>query len=240
MKKYIYILFCIVIFIAIANCDSNSTNENKTTVDSNNTNISKDETTVDSNGTSIGEDKVTSENRSNKMADDFVNMSVSELKEHHALIKTQFGEIELEFYPDTAPGHVKNFLKLASTGFYDDTTFHRVIRGFMIQGGDPNTKDDDPTNDGYGGPGYSIKAEFSDISHKRGILSMARSQDPDSAGSQFFIMQATQTQLDGQYSVFGNVVKGLEIVDKIVSVKADANDRPIEDVKMKVEIFKVK
>jgi len=105
-----------------------------------------------------------------------------------AILETNLGEIEIAFYPDKAPGHVKNFETLAKKGFYNGTKFHRVIPGFMIQGGDPNSKDADRGNDGQGGPGYSIKAEFNDISHVRGIVSMARSNDPDSGGSQFFIV----------------------------------------------------
>jgi peptidyl-prolyl cis-trans isomerase B (cyclophilin B) len=165
-------------------------------------------------------------------------MSQEELEDYKAIIKTEFGEIHLEFFPEVAPNHVKNFLKLASSDFYDGTTFHRVIPGFMIQGGDPNSKDDDPTNDGTGGPGYTIDAEFSDVPHKRGILSMARSRDPNSAGSQFFIVQQDAPHLDGQYTVFGRVTDGLDIVDKIVNVERDRRNRPIEDIVMNVEVKK--
>ncbi len=167
----------------------------------------------------------------------FDNLSVEELKQYKVVISTDYGDIHLEFFPEVAPNHVKNFLNLASSGFYDGTTFHRVIPQFMIQGGDPNTKDDDPSNDGMGGPGYTIDAEFSDISHERGILSMARASDPDSAGSQFFIMQDDAPHLDGKYSVFGKVTKGLDVVDEIAYVKRDLRDRPLEDVEMQVRVY---
>ena len=153
-----------------------------------------------------------------------------------AVIETNLGTIVIQLFPDVAPGHVENFVKLAQDGFYDGTTFHRVIPGFMIQGGDPNSKDDDRSNDGQGGPGYTINAEFNDKPHKRGILSMARAQDPNSAGSQFFIVVADSNFLDGQYTVFGEVIEGMEVADKIVSVEKDGNDNPREKVTMKVTI----
>jgi peptidyl-prolyl cis-trans isomerase B (cyclophilin B) len=149
-----------------------------------------------------------------------------------AVIETRFGEIVLEFFPDVAPKHVENFKKLASEGFYDGSTFHRVIPGFVIQGGDPNSKDDDRNNDGTGGPGYMIDAEFNERNHLRGTLSMARSSDPNSAGSQFFICVKPQPARDGKYTVFGQVIEGMYAVDKIVSVKRDPRDNPIEPVPM--------
>ena len=150
-----------------------------------------------------------------------------------AVIETRLGDIELELQNDIAPGHVKNFKDLAGKGFYDGTTFHRVIPGFMIQGGDPNTKSDDRSTHGMGGPGYTIKAEFSSTPHTRGVLSMARSQDPDSAGSQFFVVVKDSSFLDNQYTVFGRVTKGMDVVDKIVSVPRDSKDNPDEKVEMK-------
>ena len=153
-----------------------------------------------------------------------------------AVIETNFGNIVIQLFPDVAPGHVENFVKLAQDGFYDGTTFHRVIPDFMIQGGDPNSKDEDRSNDGQGGPGYTINAEFSDAPHKRGILSMARAQDPNSAGSQFFIVVKDSNFLDGQYTVFGEVIEGMDVADKIVNVKRDGNDNPLEKVTMKVTI----
>lgn len=154
-------------------------------------------------------------------------------REPVAILDTTQGEIVLRFFPDLAPKHVESFLAHCQSGYYTDTTFHRVIPGFMIQGGDPNSKDDDPHNDGYGGyssagPGTNLPAEFSDRHHGRGILSMARSTDPNSAGSQFFICVADANMLDGQYSVFGQVVTGMDVVDAIVNVPRDANDRPLE------------
>src|SRR5689334_13582120 len=129
-----------------------------------------------------------------------------------AVIKTKFGDMEMRFYPDLAPKHVENFIKLAKSGFYNGTIFHRVIPGFMIQGGDPNTKDTLKKDIyGQGGPGYAVKAEFSDIPHKRGIVSMARAADPDSAGSQFFIVVEDSRFLDRKYSVFGEVTKGIGV-----------------------------
>jgi peptidyl-prolyl cis-trans isomerase B (cyclophilin B) len=156
-----------------------------------------------------------------------------------AVIETRLGEIELEFLPDKAPGHVKNFLDLARKGTYDGTLFHRVIPGFMIQGGDPATKDPNLPREshGVGGPGYTIKAEFNDTPHKRGILSMARAQSPDSAGSQFFICVADSAFLDRQYTAFGRVVRGIEVADKIVGSARDARDNPKERIEMKVRLL---
>src|ERR1700748_3376841 len=131
-----------------------------------------------------------------------------------AIITTNLGEMTLEFWPDVAPGHVKNFIDLAKKGFYDGTCFHRVIRDFMIQGGDPLTKD--PNREdmwGTGDPGYKIKAEFNDRSHKRGVLSMARSNHPDSAGSQFFICHGNPAFLDRQYTAFGKLIKGDDVLE---------------------------
>lgn len=142
------------------------------------------------------------------------------------------GEIMLRFYSDVAPGHVKNFIKLAQERFYDGTTFHRVIPGFMIQGGDPNSKGADRSTHGMGGPGHRLKAEFNSRPHKRGVLSMARSNDPDSAGSQFFICVADSHFLDWKYTAFGEVVSGMEVADKIVNMKRDGRDNPLERVEM--------
>jgi peptidyl-prolyl cis-trans isomerase B (cyclophilin B) len=157
-----------------------------------------------------------------------------------ATIETKFGNITLKFFPDVAPGHVNNFIELAKKGFYDGTTFHRVIPGFMIQGGDPNTKNPDKGMHGMGGPGYTIKAEFNVKPHKRGTLSMARAQSPDSAGSQFFICVKDSPFLDRQYTVFGEVESGMEAVDKIVSQPRDPRDNPNERIEMKVKIVEGK
>jgi len=147
-------------------------------------------------------------------------------------IETNFGKISFKLLPELAPETVRNFEKLAKDGFYDGTLFHRVIPGFMIQGGDPNTKTDNKSSWGTGGPGYNIKAEFSSRSHLRGIVSMARSQDPDSAGSQFYIVTADSTFLDKQYTVFGEVTEGMDVADKIVNLERDGNDCPLEKTQM--------
>jgi len=166
----------------------------------------------------------------------FTPEEIKKMSETKAIIETKFGSITLKFFPDVAPGHVKNFIDLAKKGFYDGTTFHRVIPGFMIQGGDPNSKNPDKRMHGTGGPGYTIKAEFSDRPHKRGTLSMARAASPDSAGSQFFICVKDSSFLDRQYTVFGEVVSGLETVDKIVSQARDQADNPNDRIEMKVKI----
>ncbi len=170
----------------------------------------------------------------------FTPQEIKKMSETSAMIETKFGNITLKFFPDVAPGHVKNFIDLAKKGFYDGTTFHRVIPGFMIQGGDPNTRNPDRRTHGLGGPGYTIKAEFNNRPHKRGILSMARAMNPDSAGSQFFICVKDAPFLDRQYTVFGEVVSGMDVADKIVSQPRDQNDNPIDRIEMKVKIVEPK
>ena len=159
--------------------------------------------------------------------------------EPHGLvvIETSMGEISIQLADDKAPKHAANFRKLAKEGFYAGTTFHRVISGFMIQGGDPNSKDEDRSNDGLGGPKYNIDAEIG-LLHDRGVIAAARQGDPvnperKSNGSQFYITVAEAHFLDGQYSVFGKVVKGMEVVDKIVAVPRDRNDNPLQKVIIK-------
>jgi peptidyl-prolyl cis-trans isomerase B (cyclophilin B) len=133
-----------------------------------------------------------------------------------AVIKTSEGEMVVQFWTDAAPKTIENFKKLAREGFYDGTIFHRIVKGFMIQGGDPNSKDPAKENSyGEGGPSYKIKAEFNDHSHQRGVISMARSSDPDSAGSQFFICLAPVPRLDHQYTTFGKLIKGTDVLEKI-------------------------
>ncbi len=149
-----------------------------------------------------------------------------------AIIETNLGIIVFKLLPDLAPESVRNFEKLARDGFYNGTLFHRVIPGFMIQGGDPNTKRENKSTWGMGGPGHTIKAEFSSRSHHRGIVSMARAQDPNSAGSQFFIVTTDSTFLDRQYTVFGEVIEGMDVADKIVNLQRDRNDCPLEEAKM--------
>lgn len=165
--------------------------------------------------------------------------SVEKTIEPHGLvvIETSMGEINILLADDKAPKHAANFRKLAKEGFYTGTTFHRVIPGFMIQGGDPNSKDDDRSNDGLGGPNYTIDAEIG-LLHERGVIAAARQGDPvnperKSNGGQFYITVAAAHFLDGQYSVFGKVTKGMEVVDKIVTVPRDRNDNPIQKVVIK-------
>jgi peptidyl-prolyl cis-trans isomerase B (cyclophilin B) len=161
--------------------------------------------------------------------------AVSEPKEV-AVLKTSEGEMVAEFWPDVAPKTVENFKKLAKSGFYDGTAFHRILKGFMAQGGDPLTKD--PSKEaawGTGDPGYKIKAEFNKKLHERGVLSMARSSDPDSAGSQFFICFGPASQLDGKYTAFGKIIKGDAVLDKLANVpvtrsSSGENSKPVNRV----------
>lgn len=144
-------------------------------------------------------------------------------------IKTGFGDITIELFSDDVPKTVENFKKLANMGFYDGLIFHRIVPGFVIQGGDPYTKDTSNKDKwGTGGPGWNVKAEFNKNTHSRGILSMARSQDPNSAGSQFFIVLKDSKSLDGKYTVFGRVTSGMDTVDKIAALRTDTSDAPID------------
>ena len=155
------------------------------------------------------------------------------------LLKTKFGDMEIVLFPDLAPKHVESFLKLTKSGFYNGTIFHRILPGFMIQGGDPLTKDPANRNKyGTGGPGYTVPAEFGKVVHEKGILSAARTQDPNSAGSQFFIMVDKAPHLDGQYTVFGEVVKGVEVAETIVNQPRDLRDNPVERIEMTIEVMK--
>lgn len=155
------------------------------------------------------------------------SMTQSQSSPEVAIINTTEGTMVVQFWTDAAPNTIANFKKLANSGFYDGTCFHRVIKGFMIQGGDPLTKD--PAKEdmwGTGGPGYQIKAEFNDHSHVRGVISMARSQDPDSAGSQFFICHGNPAFLDHQYTTFGKLIKGDDVLEKIATTPTHPQDRP--------------
>ncbi len=145
--------------------------------------------------------------------------------EYLVTLKTEAGDVHVELWPDVAPNHARSFIALAQAGFYDGLIFHRVIPGFMIQGGCPK-------GNGTGGPGYCVKAEFNERPHKRGVLSMARAQPPDSAGSQFFVCVAEASFLDNKYTAFGMVTDGMKVVDKIVGAKRNAMDRPLEPVKI--------
>jgi peptidyl-prolyl cis-trans isomerase B (cyclophilin B) len=162
-----------------------------------------------------------------------VDLGSLDLGKTRVVLVTNLGEMTLSFRPDKAPRHVENFLKLCKSGFYDGTKFHRVIRDFMIQGGDPNTKDDSkPDSWGQGGPGYAVDAEFNDVRHVRGTLSMARSNDPNSAGSQFFVVHKDAPHLDGKYTAFGNIEKGADTLDRIANVAVGGPQRstPVEPV----------
>ena len=162
---------------------------------------------------------------------------VDDEKAPRVTIKTKFGEMELVLFPALAPRHVESFVSLAQKGFYNGTIFHRVITGFMIQGGDPHTKDPSKREaHGTGGPGYTLPAEFSKIRHEPGIVSAARTADPNSAGSQFFIMVGTAPHLDGQYTVFGEVVSGMDVANEIVRQPRDHRDNPLERIEITVEV----
>jgi peptidyl-prolyl cis-trans isomerase B (cyclophilin B) len=161
-----------------------------------------------------------------KKYDKPADMKIDPKKTYTATIDTSEGKIVAQLFPDKAPQTVNSFVFLAKEHFYDGVPFHRIIKGFMIQGGDP-------TGTGTGGPGYNLKAEFNDTKHVKGILSMARALDPDSAGSQFFIMHGTSPHLDNKYTVFGKVTEGLDVVDKIATTAVDGNDRPVKPITIK-------
>ncbi len=155
-------------------------------------------------------------------AEEKKDASPAQTKDEVAVIKTSEGEMVAEFWKDAAPETIENFKKLARAGFYDGTTFHRIVKGFMIQGGDPLSKDSSKEESyGSGGPGYTVKAEFNDHSHDKGVLSMARSADPNSAGSQFFICLAPVRRLDHQYTTFGKLIKGEDVLDKIGEIPVE-------------------
>ena len=164
------------------------------------------------------------------------NQSFAQSDDVLVILHTNLGKIVIEFFPNDAPNHVANFIKLSENGFYDGTIFHRIIPGFMIQGGDPNTKDGDQSTWGTGGPGYSVNAEFNTIKHNRGIVSMARSTDPNSAGSQFFIVHKDSNFLDEQYTAFGRIVteESFETLDKIASVETGDKDIPVNTEQVKI------
>jgi peptidyl-prolyl cis-trans isomerase B (cyclophilin B) len=161
-----------------------------------------------------------------KKYDKPADMKIDPKKTYTATIDTSEGKIVVQLFPDKAPQTVNSFVFLAKEGFYNGLIFHRVIKDFMIQGGDP-------TGTGMSGPGYNVKAEFNDTKHVRGVLSMARAQDPDSAGSQFFIMHGTNAGLDNKYTAFGKVTEGLEVVDKIATTETDGRDRPVKPMTIK-------
>jgi cyclophilin family peptidyl-prolyl cis-trans isomerase len=200
--------------LACAQSNSETTTSSATTSTTSTTITSATEQPGASATTATTEEKKTMADYQNKVAE----------------IHTTAGEIDIRFFPDVAPNHVKNFIDLAQKGFYNGTKFHRVIPGFMIQGGDPNTKSSDTSSWGMGGSGTKVNAEFNSVPHKRGIVSMARSNDPNSASSQFFIVVKDSNFLDRQYTAFGQVTKGMDVADKIVGAPRGANDRPNEPV----------
>ncbi len=161
-------------------------------------------------------------------------------KGNTAKISTSMGNIEIKLKPDVAPKTVENFKKLAKSKFYDGTLFHRIISGFMIQGGDPNTKTSDTSIWGYGGPGYTVDAEISNLKHTKYVVSMARGQDINSGGSQFFIMVGDGAWLDGQYTIFGEVTKGKGVVDKIAALETNAFDQPVDTEDARIKSIRIK
>lgn len=186
------------------------------------------------------EKQVGNERARAQIVNDRFQFLVQKTKGVKARIKTNHGDIELEFYPEKAPLHCFNFITRAESGFYDGTLFHRVIPNFMIQGGDPLSKDKNPANDGSGGPIISIPHEFNDTKHVKGVLSMARVGDKRAgAGSQFFIMHAPNPGLDGQYTVFGKATSGLDVVDKIANLPRNDRDRPKTDARiLEIEVYR--
>ncbi|MEX0929931.1 MAG: peptidylprolyl isomerase [Balneolales bacterium] len=174
-----------------------------------------------------------------------LNFLASKTEGVKARMITSLGEVEIEFYPDKAPIHAFNFITRAESGFYDQTRFHRVIPGFMIQGGDPNSKDENPYNNGQGGPIIAIPHEFNDINHSRGVLSMARTGDKSAgAGSQFFVMHANSPHLNNEYTAFGKVTSGMEVIDTIADSPTNQDDarlrdQPIEPVIIeRIEVYR--
>ena len=180
------------------------------------------------NDLTVTQRKLAEEEARSKVVSDRFGFLAQKIRGVKARIKTNFGDIETEFFPEKAPGHVKNFVELAEKGFYDGTVFHRIIPGFMIQGGCPQ-------GTGTGGPGYTIDAEFNDTRHVRGVLSMARAQDPNSAGSQFFICHGDASSLDGDYTAFGKLTDGDDTLEKIATGATrpgGENSSPVEPVKV--------
>lgn len=213
------------------NTASIGSNKSNTAISNNNNNSSKgiNSKISSTNNISITNISAESHNKNNISSTNSSTLTANNMSLNKtALIETTQGPIKIEFYPNVAPNHVKNFIDLANKGFYDGIVFHRIVPGFVIQAGDPNSKNDsNRQNWGTGGPGYTIKEEFNNISHERGILSMARTSDPNSAGSQFFIVLNDSKFLDNQYTVFGKVIQGMDIVDKIANTPTNSMDQPV-------------
>jgi peptidyl-prolyl cis-trans isomerase B (cyclophilin B) len=168
-----------------------------------------------------------------------IDLETADLSRLRARMETDMGTMTFRFYPDVAPKHVKNFAKLAMDGFYDGLAFHRIIKGFMIQGGCPNTREGAKGMPGTGGPGWRVEAEFNDRPHDRGVLSAARSQDPNSAGSQFFVMHGRSPHLDGQYTAYGELVDGEDVLDQIAGAETEFGGRENSTPKNRIGIQKV-
>lgn len=210
LKNVIYALLA----VAVASCTPANTANNETTA----TQMETDSSSATTAEASLPPATATTAAEENRPMSQYEN-KVAELH-------TSSGEIDIRFFPDVAPNHVKNFIDLAEKGYYNGTKFHRIIPGFMIQGGDPNTVSGAPSTWGTGGSGKNVSAEFNAISHKRGIVSMARSNDKNGASSQFFIVTSDSNFLDNQYTVFGQVTKGMDVADKIVNAPKGEQDRP--------------
>jgi peptidyl-prolyl cis-trans isomerase B (cyclophilin B) len=208
-------VFYALLAVAVAACSPASTANNESTA------------TTDTNTTSSATATEASVPPPAATAPAVENKPDSQYQNKVAELHTSAGEIDIRFFPEVAPNHVKNFIDLAEKGFYNGTKFHRVIPDFMIQGGDPNTISGAPETWGTGNSGKNVAAEFNSVKHKRGIVSMARSASPDSASSQFFIMVHDYPSLDGAYSVFGQVTKGMDVADKIVNAPTGDQNRPI-------------
>ncbi len=212
MKATLYSL--VILLFALAGC-SQTSDSSTTTAETNTTTASTQ---------SMADQPLATDTTPTAAAAQETSMSAYDNKV--AEIHTTAGQIDIRFFPEVAPNHVKNFIDLANKGFYEGIKFHRVIPGFMIQVGDPNTIKGDPRTWGSGGSPQKLKAEFNKIPHKRGIISAARTSDPNSASSQFFIVVADSGFLDNQYTVYGEVIRGMEVADKIVNAPRDASDRP--------------
>ena len=213
MKRYLFYVSIVLMALVLAACNSDDSSSSKDAL----------------NGDSTSGEAVSNENYEENVTDNPIVTITMESDE----------QIVIELMPKIAPNTVANFVTLVQEGFYDGTIFHRVIPGFMVQGGDP-------TGTGTGGPNYSIPGEFTSngfentLAHDRGVISMARAKNPDSAGSQFFIMVETATNLDGDYAAFGKVLEGMEVVDKIVSAERNAKNKPLQEQKMKTVVVDTK
>lgn len=234
MKKILVLCFALTFALVLSGCSQTAetekqtdTSSGKSTEEQNNSKLAEE---LNSKNSSTSKQTQPNPTKKTTMTPTTQDNSALLEKYQGAVLKTNLGEIELEFFAQESPVTVGNFFKLAQEKFYDGTKFHRVIKDFMIQGGDPNSKDDDWSNDGTGGPGYAFQDEFNSQKLVRGSLAMANS-GPNTNGSQFFIVTAESTPwLDGKHTNFGKVTKGIEVVDKIEKVEVNGNDHPTQDV----------